>query len=134
MVKKVIVIFCIIALLLLMIVPSYLNFRFADTENLIKSRLRALYEANELYKKTHRPPVYPDLLSELTKTNPPLIGPKMTAEKQLGYLFVYEKGDGDKFSIVSKPYFKYLTGYHTFYIDETGIIRLNDVSGDPIDA
>lgn len=134
MLKKIIVVCFIVGLLLLMLVPSYLSVRFGENENLIKSRLRALYEANEIYRKTHRPPEYPTKMKELTSTNPPLVDELLINPSQAGYQFTYDRMNGDKYSITAKPIFKYLTGYHTYFVNETGIIRLNSAAGDPIDA
>ena len=117
-----------------MLVPSYLSVRFGENENLIKSRLRTFYEANELYRKTHRPPEYPKLLEVLTETRPPLVEKDFLKSPQAGYRFFYDPASGDEFTITAKPIFKFLTGYRTFFIDETGIIRLNNAMGDPIDA
>ena len=117
-----------------MLVPSYLSVRFGENENLIKSRLRTFYEANELYRKTHRPPEYPKSLEALSETMPPLVEKEFLKSPQAGYRFIYDRMEGSKFTVTAKPIFKFLTGYRTFFVDETGIIRLNNAMGDPIDA
>jgi type II secretory pathway pseudopilin PulG len=134
MIKKVIVVVFIAGLLLLMLVPSYLSVQFGENENIIKGRLRALYEANELYRKIHRPPEYTPSISELIKSNPPLVDEELIEPAQAGYQFIYERPEGDKYSITAKPIIKFLTGYHTYFVNETGIIRLNSAAGDPIDT
>jgi len=132
--RKFIVVAGIIILLGLMIVPSLMNARFEENENSVKGSLRAIYEANELYRKTHRPAEYPELLSLLAETAPPLVDAKIVLSAQKGYQLKYERPSGNEFSVAAEPIYKFLTGYHVFYVDETGIIRLNNAKGDPIDA
>jgi len=132
--KRVFVLTVIVTLLTAMVVPAYLSTRFGERENVIKGQLRTLYEANEIYRKIQRPAEYPESILDLEKTSPPLINADLIYNQESGYRFLYDRLNGDKFSIVAKPNYKYLTGHHTFFIDETGIIRLNSAAGDPIDA
>jgi len=124
----------ILILLLGMFMPVYLNARFGHRENLVKNKLRTLYEANELFRKTHQPAEYPQSMTALKDTRPPLVDAWITEQIEKGYEFIYDRTNGDRFSILAKPIYKYLTGHHTFFIDETGIIRINSAAGDPIDA
>ena len=132
--KRIFVVAVIIGLLLAMFVPAYLSVRFGQKENVVKGKLRTLYEASEIYRKIQRPAEYPESIVDLEKTLPPLIETESLDPKQLGYQFAYDRLSDDRFSIVAKPKLKFLTGHHTFFIDETGIIRINGAAGDPIDA
>jgi len=132
--KRGLIVGVIIALLLGMVIPAYLSARFGERENVVKGQLRTLYEASEIYRKIQRPAAYPESILDLEKTSPPLIDAELIRNQELGYQLLYDRLNGDKFSIVAKPNYKYLTGHHTFFIDETGIIRLNSATGDPIDA
>ena len=133
-VRKFIVIVSIVVLLSLMFFPSFMTVRFGENENVVKSSLRTLYEAGELYRKTHRPPEYPEQLRALTETEPPLVDAIYLLTNQKGYKFKYERTGGNEFNLIAKPNYKFLTGYRTFYVDQTGIIRLNNAKGEPIDA
>ena len=134
MLKKIIVVFAIVAILLLMFIPAYLNVRFGESENIIKGKLRALYESNEIYRKTHRPMEYAQSIPALTETIPPLLDKEFLRSNQSGYRFIYDKTGGDKYSITAEPVYRFLTGLRTYFVNETGIIRLNNAAGDPIDA
>jgi len=132
--KKFIVVAGIIVLLSLMLFPSIMGARFEENENKVKGSLRTLYEANELYRKTHRPAEYPEILRALADTAPPLVDANIASLKQKGYQLKYERISSNEFAITAEPIYKFLTGYHTFFVDQTGIIRLNNAKGDPIDA
>lgn len=132
--RQMIVLLSILFILSLMFVPNFLNVRFGESENKVKSILRTVYEAAELYQKLHRPAEYPAHLDDMTSEEPPIADKSFLAEEQKGYRFRYDRIRSDKFRLTAKPIVKYVTGYHSFYIDETGIIRLNNAEGDPIDA
>jgi type II secretory pathway pseudopilin PulG len=132
--RKFIVVVSIVVLLGLMFLPSFMRARFGENENSAKGSLRTLYEANELYRKTHRPAEYPEELRALIETEPPLVDSNFVAAEQKGYRFQYERTSGKQFQMIAEPLYKFVTGYHRFYVDQTGIIRFNNATGDPIDA
>jgi hypothetical protein len=133
-VSKFLIIFSILVLLAIMLFPSYLNVRFAENENNAKGNLRIFYEAAELYRKISSPPDYPEGLQALSETDLPLVDPKLLFSKKQGYQYEYVRGGMNKFHITAVPIQKFLTGYRTFYVDQTGIIRLNHATGEPIDS
>jgi len=123
-----------ILLLILMFVPSFMSARFAENENAAKSYLRMLHEANEIYRKIQRPAEYAATLAELALGETNLADVEHVQAQKKGYRISYERINGDYYQLIAEPIYKFLTGYQTFFIDQTGVIRLNNAEGAPIDA
>lgn len=84
--------------------------------------LRTLYAACQSYKQAYQ--IYPRKLKILSEGNPPFISQELGDARGpiSGYYYYYSLIDKDRFEIFasSEP------SHKKFYIDETGIIRLND--------
>ncbi|MFH1478194.1 MAG: hypothetical protein ABIG92_00280, partial [Candidatus Omnitrophota bacterium] len=49
-----------------------------------------------------------------------------------GYYFEYSLDSVNEFSCTARPALTGTTGTRIFFVDETGVIRLNDAGGPPI--
>jgi type II secretory pathway pseudopilin PulG len=132
--RQVIAVLAVFAVIALMLISSIVNARFGENENKVKSTLRLIYEAAEVYRKVQRPASYPQAIEQLTETKPPLIEPSMLVLDGKGYRIIYERTREVRYRLKAVPKIRYLTGYRSYYLDETGIIRLNNSEGDPVDA
>jgi type II secretory pathway pseudopilin PulG len=99
----------------------------AANESSAVSSLRALSTAQELYRPRQTPPTYADTLLTL-KTVGLLDGRTATGSKD-GYSFVSAPGemaDANSYAYLASPNILGNTGDRWFYVDETGVIRMDE--------
>ena len=115
----------IIALMAAIAIPNLLRARLMANEAAAISSLHTISTAAESYRAAQNPPTYPANLSEMDMS----LG---TGEKQ-GYTFEYSRTDNSHYSCQAKPVTADVTGRRVFYVDESGVIRLNGPGCDPIE-
>ncbi|MFA5148197.1 MAG: hypothetical protein WC491_03620 [Candidatus Omnitrophota bacterium] len=99
------------------------------------SSLRTIYMACESYRYWNAGEVkpYPPDIKTLSSTNPPFIDATLGAGLKQGYVYAYALLGPDKFTCTASPEKPGDSGGKTFFINESGIIRLNSVNGAEVD-
>ena len=107
-------------------VPRLLNSRIAANEAAALAGLKAIYSAVNLYYEDTD--LYPDTLSDLVEPNSSIsyIDPQLASGSKDGYDYEYASSAVQDFSLNANPVVPGNTGKRYFYIDETGVIRVND--------
>jgi type II secretory pathway pseudopilin PulG len=117
----------IIMIVMGMAVPYVLTGLKAANESSAVSSLRTLSTAQELYRPRQNPPTYaPNLLT--LQTSGFLDGRTATGSKD-GYRFVIAPGsnpDQNTYAYLASPNILSSTGDRYFYVDETGVIRMDE--------
>ena len=123
----------IIALMAAIAIPNLLRARLMANEAAAISSLHTISTAAESYRAARNPVTYPPSLSELANANLPYPPLTLGTGVQQGYTFEYSRTDSSHYSCQAKPVTADVTGRRVFYVDESGVIRLNGPGGDPIE-
>lgn len=123
----------IIALVAAIAIPNLLRARLNANEYAAISSMHTIGTAAEVYRAANKPVTYPASLSELANANPPYIDSALGTGVKQGYTFDYSRIDNNHYSCQAKPVEENVTGMRVFYVDESGVIRLNDAGGSPIE-
>ena len=135
---EIMIVVAIIALLAAIAIPNLLRARHNANESAAISALRTLSTAAESYRAAQTPPVYPVALSNLSGSTPPYIdtalsGATASAAAKQGYWYSYTTGNsGQTFSCTGTPQVSGTTGSRVFFVDESGVLRLTNAAGSPI--
>lgn len=114
-------------------IPNFLRARLHANEAAAISSLRTIGSACEAYRIASNPPTYPSSLSDLSNANPPYIDAMLGYGTKQGYTFTYTNKGASRYECIATPITENATGIHTFYIDDTGVIRLRNANGPPIE-
>lgn len=115
----------IIMILALLVIPNVWRARVNSNESTAASNLISLNSALQLYYINNGS--FPQNLAYLTppQSNPGYIEEDLADGSKNGYDFDYSYIDGSHFSINAGPQSLGRTGNRYFYLDETGIVRVN---------
>ncbi len=132
------IIITIVTLLSVIVVPNMLRARISANEALAMANLRILNVVCDSYKSSQNPQTYPINMNYLMVpySTPPYIPErfKYASTKGVeGYRFSYHFENEESYSVTAMPVKNYVTGSKIFYMDETGVIRLNGPSGATLD-
>lgn len=95
------------------------------------SSLREISTVCESYRAQQSPVRYPPNLKALFEANPPYVDQETGNGKKNGYIFTYTFIDANKYTCVASPEKPSVSGNKTYFVDETGVIRLNNSIGAP---
>ncbi|KPK38864.1 MAG: hypothetical protein AMJ78_09340, partial [Omnitrophica WOR_2 bacterium SM23_29] len=122
----------IILLLAAISIPNLLRARLNANETAAITALHTIAIACESYRVDQASPAYPATLNALSSATPPYIDPTLGGGTKQGYTFSYT-GSTNTYSCTAGPQTPGVTGNRTLFLNETGVIRLNDSSGTPIE-
>ena len=122
----------ILALLATMAISSFLRSRLTTNETVAIRSVRTLSTAIENYRADQTPITYPSVLTDLSDVTPPYIDSVLASGTKQGYTYSYESTAGNSYSLTASPEESGITGSRIFFVDETGVIRLQDISGTPL--
>jgi type IV pilus assembly protein PilA len=136
---EIMIVVAIIALLAAIAIPNLLRARHNANEAAAIASLRTISVACESFRAAQTPPSYPASLAALIAPTsvPPYIdaglaGATAAATERQGYFFTYALVNRNQYTCTAAPAVAGTTGTRTFFVDESGVIRLNNAAGAPI--
>ena len=135
---EIMIVVAIISLLAAIAIPNLLRARHNANEAAGIAALRTISTACESFRAAQTPPAYPANLAALSAATPAYIdaglaGATAAGTAKQGYFFTYVQVNANQFTCTASPAVSGTTGTRVFFVDESGVIRLNSVSGAPIE-
>lgn len=132
---EIMIVVAIIGLLAAIAIPNLLRARVNANEAAAKASLRTVSTACESFRSVQDPPAYPANLAALAAANPPYIDATLAAGAKQGYTFTYaQTGGGTGFTCTAAPTTANITGVNSYYVDQSGVIRIGGAAGNPIEG
>ena len=134
---EIMIVVAIIALLAAIAIPNLLRARHNANEAAAISSTKTLATAMESFRAVQTPPTYPATFAALSTATPPYVDATLTgatasnASRQ-GYFYAYTSGV-NTYSVVTSPATVNVTGTRVFFVNESGVIRLTNSAGAPIE-
>ncbi|MBI4437205.1 MAG: prepilin-type N-terminal cleavage/methylation domain-containing protein [Candidatus Omnitrophica bacterium] len=134
---EIMIVVAIIALLAAIAIPNLLRARHNANEASAISALRTLSTAMESFRAAQTPPSYPASLAVLSSATPPYIdgalaGATASSAAKQGYFYAYTSGV-NTYSVTGSPAVSGTTGTRVFFVDESGVLRLTNATGAPLE-
>ena len=135
---EIMIVVAIISLLAAIAIPNLLRARHNANEAASIGALRTISTACESFRSAQTPPTYPANLAALSGAVPPYIdaglaGATAAASARQGYFYTYARVNANQFTCTASPAVTGTTGTRIFFVDESGVIRLNSAAGAPIE-
>lgn len=135
---EIMIVVAIISLLAAIAIPNLLRARHNANEAAAIAALRTISTACESFRSAQTPTAYPANLAALIATAPvyidaALAGATAVASARQGYFFTYVQVNVNQFTCLASPAVSGTTGTRIFFVDESGVIRLTNASGAPIE-
>lgn len=127
---EILIVMAIIAVLATVSIAALLRARLTANETGAIASLKAIMAGCQLYSLRQEEHVYPNALAELTTpaTDPPYLDTALAGGEKQGYLFTYERPTAETFAARAAPVTVGITGARYFFVDESGVIRMNQSS------
>jgi len=135
---EIMIVVAIIALLAAIAIPNLLRARHNANESSAISALRTVSTAAESYRAAQTPPLYPATLNALATSTPPYIdtalsGATVSADAKQGYFYTFATANsGQTYTCIATPQVSGTTGTRIFFVDSSGVLRLTDANGAPL--
>ena len=130
---EIMIVVAIIVLLAAIAIPNLLRARLSANEATAIAAMRTVSTAAESFRSAQSPPAYPTNLSALSSANPPYIDSVLGGGNKSGYTFTWS-GGGTTYGVVATPQTANVTGVRSFYVDQSGVVRVGaDSAGTPIE-
>lgn len=135
---EIMIVVAIIALLAAIAIPNLLRARHNANEAASIAAVRTISTACESFRAAQTPTSYPANLAALSAATPAYIdaglaGATAAGTARQGYFYTYALVNANQFTCTASPAVSGTTGTRIFFVDESGVIRLNNVSGLPIE-
>ena len=135
---EIMIVVAIISLLAAIAIPNLLRARHNANEAASIGALRTISTACESFRSAQTPPTYPANLAALSGAVPPYIdaglaGATAAATARQGDFYTYARVNANQFTCTASPAVTGTTGTRIFFVDESGVIRLNNAAGAPIE-
>jgi len=135
---EIMIVVAIIALLAAIAIPNLLRARHNANEAAAIAAVRTISTACESFRAAQTPTSYPANLAALSSATPAYIdaglaGATAAGTARQGYFYTYAMVNANQFTCTASPAVSGTTGSRIFFVDESGVIRLNNVSGAPIE-
>jgi len=131
---EIMIVVAIIALLAAIAIPNLLRARHNANEAAAIAALRTISTACESFRAAQTPSSYPATLAVLGAAVPPYIDNTLAGGTKQGYIYAYAIGATvNQYTCTGTPVTVGTTGTRVFFVDESGIIRLTNAGGLPID-
>ena len=130
---EILVVMAILGVLATLALPSFLRSKVNSNESVAKSSMRTYSTALENYRSAQNPPAYPPDLNTLVTSTPPYLDTVMGSGTHRGYRFTYTFVSVTRYTITATPQIPNVTGINTYFVDESGGIRLNNANGQAIE-
>ena len=130
---EIMIVVAIIVLLAAIAIPNLLRARLSANESTAIAAMRTLSTAMETFRAAQSPPAYPAALTDLNATNPPYIDSVLASGNKSGYTFTYGSANsGNTYTVSAAPQTANVTGVRSFYVDQSGVVRVGNDTGNPI--
>lgn len=132
---EIMIVVAIIVLLAAIAIPNLLRARLSANEATSIAAMRTLSTAMESYRAAQSPPAYPAALASLIAptSDPPYIDSVLGGGTKGGYTYTLA-GAGTTFTVVAAPVTAGVTGVRSFFVDQSGVVRVGTTSaGTPIE-
>lgn len=130
---EIMIVVAIIVLLAAIAIPNLLRARLSANEATAIAAMRTISTAAESFRAGQSPPAYPGNLSQLSSANPPYIDSVLGGGNKSGYTFTWA-GSGNTFGVTAAPQTANVTGVRSFFVDQSGVVRVGASSaGTPIE-
>lgn len=131
---EIMLVMAILTLLSTVVIPISLRARHNANEVAAIASLRTINTACTSFFATQTPPTYPANLGALGSDIPPYIDAALanaasSATARRGYFYAYTLVNANQFTCTATPAISSTTGTRVFFMDETGIVRLNNSAG-----
>ena len=135
---EIMIVVAIISLLAAIAIPNLLRARHNANEAAAIAALRTISTACESFRSAQTPTTYPASLAALVATAPVYIDTTLAAATasgtaKQGYFYTYARTNANQYTCTANPAVSGTTGTRIFFVDESGVIRLNSASGAPIE-
>jgi len=130
---EIMIVVAIIALLAAIAIPNLLRARHNANETAAIGSLRTISTACESFRAAQSPVTYPANLAILSGAAPPYIDATLGTGTKQGYNFAYVLVGANQYTCTASPVTPGVTGTRIFFVDEAGVIRLNNAAGVPIE-
>ncbi|MFC1667158.1 type II secretion system protein [Candidatus Omnitrophota bacterium] len=135
---EILVVMAILTSLAALAIPLLLRARHNANEAAAIVSLKQISKACISFYSTQTPTSYPANLAVLGAAVPPYInstlaGATAAATARQGYFYTYALVNANQFTCTATPALSGTTGSRIFFVDETAVIRLNNVAGPPIE-
>lgn len=135
---EIMIVITILGILAALTIPNLLRARHNADEAAAITAVRTISVACENYRAAQTPVSYPPDLNTLTTVTPPYIdsvlaGATSSTSTRHGYYFTFNWTNANQYTCTATPQTSGLTGTRVFYVDETGVIRLNNSVGAPVE-
>jgi len=135
---EIMIVVAIISLLAAIAIPNLLRARHNANEAAGIAALRTVSTACESFRSAQTPTSYPANLAALSTAVPPYIdaglaGATAAATARQGYFYTYALVNANQYTCTANPGVTGTTGTRIFFVDESGVIRLNNATGAPIE-
>ncbi len=130
---EIMIVVAIIALLAAIAIPNLLRARLNANEGAAIGNMHTLVAAMGSYQANQSPATYPTSLALLGSVDPPYIDTVLAGGTKQGYGFVYTSPTIYTYTLTATPTVATKTGNRIFFANESGVIRLNDANGSPIE-
>jgi len=135
---EIMIVVAIIALLAAIAIPNLLRARHNANEAAAIASLRTISTACESFRTAQTPTTYPASLAALGNAVPPYIDNTLAratavGRTKQGYFYTYARGNANQYTCIATPATVGTTGTRIFFVDETGVIRITNVLGLPIE-
>jgi prepilin-type N-terminal cleavage/methylation domain-containing protein len=147
---EIMIVVAIIGLLAAIAIPNLLRSRVNSNEKATVGNLHTLVAALDSFYKQQVPNTFPANLPVLANANPPYIDQVLAAGSRNGYTITYAitaagtvnvnvvnpvtgavtaQAVNTQYTITAAPQVANVTGERTFFVDQTGVIRLTNAAG-----
>ena len=135
---EIMIVVAIIALIAAVAIPNMLRARHNANETAAIASVRTLVGAFESWRANQTPLSYPAALVDLSNANPPYIDAVLSGGAKQGYNFAYAPVLPNQYTLTAVPQNAGVTGTRGFFVNETGVIRVDaagapDVTDPPLD-
>jgi len=130
---EIMIVVAIIALLAAIAIPNLLRARHNANETAAIGSMRTISTACESFRAAQSPVTYPANLAALSGAAPPYIDATLGTGTKQGYNFAYVLVSANQYTCTATPVTVGVTGTRIFFVDESGVIRLNNAAGVPIE-
>jgi type IV pilus assembly protein PilA len=134
---EIMIVVAIIALLAAIAIPNLLRARHNANEAAAIAGLKTISAASESFRAAKTPPRYPLNLGELSGERPAYIDETLglatvAARAKQGYIYAYARRTLNTYDCTATPAEPGVTGTRVFWVDHTGVIRIDNAAGLPI--
>lgn len=130
---EIMIVVAIIATLAAFAIPAFIRVRIQANETSALGSLRTISTSCVSFRSAQSPLSYPSNLADLNNAVPPYIDPVLGTGTKQGYNFNYTLVGPEQYTCAATPVTPNVTGSRTFFLDESGVIRLDDASGAPVE-